>query len=121
MDPEDQSTAGVIAPPPLIFAGPLALGIGLQKEKSLRFLPPTLARPLGLLLALGGLALAVFGGYTMRKAGTNINPTQPTTALVTSGPFRFSRNPLYLSMLLIYLGLSSLANSLWPIVQLPLV
>jgi protein-S-isoprenylcysteine O-methyltransferase Ste14 len=54
----------------------------------------------------------------MRAAGTNINPVLPATAIVTSGPFRFSRNPLYLSLTLLYLGLALSFNTWWGIVVL---
>jgi len=49
----------------------------------------------------------------MLAAGTNIDPSLPTTALVTSGPFRFSRNPLYLALMLVYFGLSMIVNTGW--------
>ncbi len=49
----------------------------------------------------------------MLAAETNINPFKPTTAIVSSGPFRFTRNPLYLSVTLIYLGLTLAVNTWW--------
>ena len=55
----------------------------------------------------------------MRRAGTNVNPRDPTTAIVVEGPFRFSRNPLYLSLILAYLGITLLVNALWPLLLLP--
>ncbi len=58
----------------------------------------------------------------MQAAGTNINPYRPSTAIVTSGPFRYSRNPLYLALTLLYLGLTLAFNTWWGIVVLlPLV
>ncbi len=54
----------------------------------------------------------------MKAAGTNINPTLPAKAIVSSGPFRFSRNPLYLSLTTIYLGLTLAVNTWWGIVVL---
>jgi len=50
-------------------------------------------------LTIGGWAFA-----NMLRARTNINPFKPTTALVTSGPYRFSRNPIYLATTLLYIG-----------------
>lgn len=55
----------------------------------------------------------------MRRAGTNVDPREPTTAIVTGGPYRFTRNPLYVSMTLMYTGISALANALWPMLLLP--
>ncbi len=54
----------------------------------------------------------------MRAVGTNINPALPATTLVTSGPFRFSRNPLYSALTLLYLGLTLAVNTWWGIVVL---
>ena len=48
----------------------------------------------------------------MQRAGTNVNPSLPATTLVISGPFRFSRNPMYLARTLLYLGLGFMANAL---------
>src|SRR5262245_5892949 len=58
------------------------------------------------------------GRRTMQAAGTNVNPALPTTAIVTSGPFRFSSNPLYLALTLLYLGLTLAFNTWWGIVVL---
>ena len=54
----------------------------------------------------------------MHAAGTNISPLRPATAVVTTGPFRFSRNPLYLALTLLYLGLTLAFNTWWGIVVL---
>ena len=54
----------------------------------------------------------------MHAAGTNISPLQPTTAVVTTGPFQFSRNPLYLALTILYLGLTLAFNTWWGIVML---
>ncbi len=65
-----------------------------------------------------GTALSTWGAQTMRKAGTNISALLPSMVLVTSGPFRFSRNPLYIADTLILLGLSLALNNLWGILAL---
>jgi protein-S-isoprenylcysteine O-methyltransferase Ste14 len=119
MHERDSTTAGVIAPSPLIFGGPLALGLLLQRRWPLLFLPVGVARPLGLLLTLGGLTLGFWFAFAFRRAGTSPNPNRPATVLVTSGPFRFTRTPGYLGMTLLYTGISSLANALWPMILLP--
>lgn len=74
---------GVIAPPPLIYAGALPRG---------------LSRVLGWLLIVGGVVIGSLGFRAMRRAGTNVDPREPTTAIVVEGPYCFTRNPLYLSM-----------------------
>ncbi len=57
----------------------------------------------------------------MVLAGTSPNPTKPTTKIVVQGPFRFFRNPIYLSFTLIYLGITIATNALWPLLLLPVV
>lgn len=58
----------------------------------------------------------------LARARTPLDPRKPTTAIVTAGAFRFSRNPIYLSLLLLYLGIASLINALWIfLLALPLV
>jgi protein-S-isoprenylcysteine O-methyltransferase Ste14 len=64
------------------------------------------------------VAIAIWGRRTMQAAGTNMSPLRPTTAVVTTGPFRFSRNPLYLALTLLYFGLTLAFNTWWGIVVL---
>ena len=59
--------------------------------------------------------------WALRRADTPISPHEPTTRLVTEGPFRYTRNPDYLSATIIYAGVASLANALWAILLLPIV
>ena len=110
--PENADNPGVIAPPPLIYAGALAVGLLANRRYHLAFLPRGLSRVLGWPLIAGGLAVGYLGFSEMKRAGTNVDPREPTTAIVTGGPYRFTRNPLYLSMTLIYAGITALANAL---------
>ncbi len=68
-----------------------------------------------------GAFVALWAFNTLRGAETTANPYKPTGALVISGPFRFSRNPLYLAMTLLYLGLALFLNTLWPVVLSPIL
>ena len=54
----------------------------------------------------------------MHGANTNISPLKPAVSLVTTGPFRFSRNPLYVAITFLYVGLTVLLNSWWGVVLL---
>ena len=73
------------------------------------------------MIALGA-GIAIWGRRTMEAAGTNVNPSRPAKTIVSSGPFRFSRNPLYLSLTLMYLGLTLAVNTWWGFVALiPLI
>ena len=109
----------VIAFPPLLFSGALGLGLLAHWLHPLRPLPPVPARILGALLLLGGAALAKWGEIALRRAGTNVNPRQPSTAVVDGGPYRFTRNPLYLGTTLMYLGVAFLVDASAPLVLLP--
>lgn len=71
---------------------------------------------IGLALVAMGIGTANWGRRTMQAAGTNIDPTRPATAIVTSGPFRFTRNPLYLALTILYLGLTVALDTWWGVV-----
>lgn len=114
-------TPRVIALPPLLFAIPFAIGALLQRFVPIHVLPHRLALALGAgLMALSGVQ-AVAAAGVMRRAGTEINPMRPATALVTTGPFRYTRNPLYVSLTGLYSGVALLLNALWPLLFLPVV
>jgi protein-S-isoprenylcysteine O-methyltransferase Ste14 len=103
----------VVAPPPLIYLAGLALGFGLDAVLPSASLPDWVAWPLGgLMILAGGFLAASFVG-AFRRAGTAVNPAQPATALVTSGPYRLSRNPGYLGMALVCAGIAILSGALW--------
>jgi protein-S-isoprenylcysteine O-methyltransferase Ste14 len=106
---------GVMACPPLIFLGALGLGLLLDWLMPVQLFPPMPSRVLGAGLCLAGGAVGIWGSTTMRRAGTSMRPNRPVTALVTGGPFRFSRNPLYLSLTALYLGVTLLFDALWPL------
>ena len=103
---------GVIAPPPLIYLAALALGLGLHAALPAPILPGTVARILGALLIGSALAVAVPAFRAMARAGTSVRPHRPTSAIVTDGPFGYTRNPLYVALTLSYLGLALLVNGL---------
>lgn len=118
--PPDRETAGVIAPPPLIYLGGLAVGLAVEHFHPSTLLPPTLEVPVALVLVLAGMVLLPAIRAFLR-ARTRPEPWKPSTALVTDGPYRLTRNPMYLGFTLVYLGLTAWANSVWPLVLLPAV
>lgn len=105
-------TAGVLAPPPLIFAVALAVGLTLNVV-----LPPLPASPMvatagALILGALGTALAISFFRSFRRARTPVDPGRPTTALVTTGPYRLTRNPAYLAMACGYAAITLAMTSL---------
>ena len=119
MNDTDSANAGVIAPPPLIYLGPLLLGLFLQRARPTAFLPRRIARMLGWPLLACGIGLNLWFVVTMKRAHTPIDPRQPVRRLITWGPFRLTRNPSYASMAMIYVGMTSVINTLWPLLFLP--
>src|SRR5262245_25480816 len=108
----------VIAFPPLLFASTLVAGWLLHWAFPHRLLPPLPARVLGAALVVTALLLAASARRAMVRAGTNVDPREPTTAIVTDGPFRVTRNPLYMSLVLFYLGGTLLIDDFAPLVLL---
>ena len=119
MGDDGRDNAGVVAPPPLVYLLPLLAGILANRRIGAPFLPGGAARIVGVPLVAGGLSLGAWFFRTLRGAGTPVDPREPVEALVTSGPYRYSRNPGYLSMAMIYAGVASLANSLPSVLLLP--
>ncbi len=112
----------VIAPPPLLYMGALGIGCALHLVYPVHLFPEIAARVCAAVTALAGAALGPGGLRVLRRAGTPVNPRQGTRALVTSGPYRISRNPLYLSLLCLYFCVAFLLDDLWPFVlALPLI
>lgn len=110
---------GVIILPPVLYGVAVLLALLLNWVWPLSILPNTAtAIWSGVPLLLLSGALALWGKRSMKQAGTNINPLQPSTSLVIKGPFRFSRNPLYLSLTILFAGLSLIANNLWGLIAL---
>jgi protein-S-isoprenylcysteine O-methyltransferase Ste14 len=117
----ERDTAGVVAPPPLIFLAGLAVGFALEALLPGTSVPGVLRWVLGGLALLGGVALQTSFIVAFGRRGTSVEPWKPTTAIVTTGPYRLTRNPAYLGMALIYIGIALLAEALWTLVPLPLV
>ena len=108
-----RDTAGVVVPPPLLFAGFLAAGFLLDAIWPTALLGYPWRFWVGGLLVLPGLLLMTAGVSRFKRAGTNVPTYRPTTALVTCGPYRYSRNPLYISLFLVYAGIAIVADNLW--------
>lgn len=104
---------GVLAPPPLLYLGFLAAGLGLDWLWPAALLPQAVQYPLGAALVASGAAIMAAALRRFRKAATDFRTHRPATALVTGGPYRLSRNPIYIALTLFYLGLAVVADSPW--------
>jgi protein-S-isoprenylcysteine O-methyltransferase Ste14 len=113
--------AGVVGPPPLIFLAGLAIGFGLEALLPGSSVPGAVRWILGGLLLLAGLTLLATFNTLFNRHDTAVEPWKPTTAIVTTGPYRFTRNPAYLGMALVYVGIALLASALWVLLPLPVV
>lgn len=112
--------AGVHLPPPLLFALVYLAGVGLDRLWPLPRLIGHGVTLLGDILLVVSVVLGVWGLYSFARAGTTILPFRASRALITGGPFRLTRNPLYLGLTLAYAGIALGWGMLWPLLLLPL-
>jgi protein-S-isoprenylcysteine O-methyltransferase Ste14 len=111
--PESSDAANLgLVRPPFVYLASIALGLVIHCAWPARFVPPSVSTPLGAILTLLAVGLFVAAVRTLRAAGTPVPGNRPTTAIVRAGPYRFSRNPIYLAFSLFHLGLSVALNSL---------
>lgn len=104
--------------PPLLYLGAIVLGLLLHFVWPIRLVPRAVNVPLGIVTVLIAVALFVYAVRTFRTAGTPVPGNLPTTTIVRTGPYRFSRNPIYLAFSLVQLGVALWVNSLWLLVTL---
>ena len=123
MDNRGDAAAVRIFPPavPLLT---ILLGVGLQR---VRPLDPGFAIPTPARYWVGGgiVAAAVFGlglwsVLLFRKSGQSENPWKPTPRIVEQGPFRVTRNPMYLQMLIVCVGVAVILGNLWILAMTPI-
>jgi protein-S-isoprenylcysteine O-methyltransferase Ste14 len=115
MTENSKDIPGVVVPPPLVFLAALAAGFLLDWAVPVTVDPATTpVRMTGLVLVVLGGALMFAGLRAFTRAGTAFRPDRPATRLITAGPFRYTRNPLYIALTLIYLGVALAAAKIWP-------
>jgi protein-S-isoprenylcysteine O-methyltransferase Ste14 len=107
-----------LARPPLIYATSIALGAILHLAWPVSLVPGGVSPLYGAAVVVLAIGLFVFAVRTFGAAGTPVPGNQPTTTIVRTGPYRFSRNPIYLAFTLLQLGIAGLANSLWLVLTL---
>ncbi len=108
-------------PAPLVFLA--SLGCGLLAHRLIPAaipLTPELGRTAGLTGIAGAALLGIWALRSLRLAGEDPNPRVPTQTIVSTGPYAFSRNPIYLAFTLFVAGISFQVNTIWAILILPL-
>ena len=110
-------TANVLVRPPIAWALAVLAGFALNWLMPLPLLPAP-AGWLGAIVFALALALLAWAISTMTRAGSNVPTNLPTTTIVDAGPYRFTRNPIYLGMVLGLIGLAIAFNSLWLLMML---
>lgn len=111
-------TAGVIAHPPIIYFWAIVAGIALRYVWPLPVGKFGFIPPIGIALMVLAVVLFVWAVSQFPKVGTPIPTNRPTTALVKTGPYRWGRNPIYVSFTLLHLGLALCTNNAWLLVTL---
>ena len=107
--------------PPLLFIGVVAAAWALQQVFSFGWpgMDDQAARLAGYALGIAGLALMAWSLITLRKAKTTFLPNKGASELVTTGPFRYRRHPIYFADMLILLGLAELTKNVWLVILTP--
>ena len=106
-------TPGVIMPPPMILLVFIVLGAVLEMFVPRPFAPDWAQTYLGPALVAGAIAVVIIANWQFKRAGTSVKPWVPTTAIVTTGLFSVSRNPVYAAMVVLLVGLAFAGNTLW--------
>jgi protein-S-isoprenylcysteine O-methyltransferase Ste14 len=114
---------GVHYPPPLLYVAGIAAGWLAQRSWPLPITghPSAVRTTLAIAFGLGWLALFIAAGGAFARKRTSIIPNRPAAALVTTGIYRFTRNPMYVSLVLLYLAVTLVLDSWWPMLFLPIV
>jgi protein-S-isoprenylcysteine O-methyltransferase Ste14 len=116
----ERTSAGVTVPPPLIYLGALILALAVDAiiGGPVTGIGSTLRWTIGAALIVAGFAIPLVASAQFRMAGTEVRPWRPSTALVTSGVYRYTRNPMYLGLTLIYAGIALIADSVLTLLTL---
>ena len=115
--PPGVANLGIVRPPVVYLSSVLA-GILLDVAWPLPFVPAALTLPVGGSLVVVAVTLLWLAIRQLRAAGTHVPGNKPTTVIVRTGPYRFSRNPIYLAMSVLHLGIAIWANSAWLVATL---
>jgi len=120
-DPNNLDHADVRIPPPLIYVAGFVLGLALERFLPVLVLPKIPSRVAAVLCIAVGVTIAAWSVGLFRREHTSFVPIKPTTTLVIYGPYRFTRNPMYLGLVCVYLGIALWFGIFWALILLPAV
>jgi len=120
-DPNNLDHADVRIPPPLIYVAGFVLGLALERFLPVLVLPKIPSRVAAVLCIAVGVTIAVWSVGLFHRERTSFVPIKPTTTLVIYGPYRFTRNPMYLGLVCVYLGIALWFGIFWALILLPAV
>jgi|SRR6516162_10154628 protein-S-isoprenylcysteine O-methyltransferase Ste14 len=109
---------GVVILPPLLMVLALVVMLALHWLWPLRIGRRLLGVALGIILGVLGIGSIAWGHTTLVKGGTNVSPLKPVRGIVTDGPYRFTRNPLYVGMMSLFIGVSLMVGTWWGFIVL---
>ena len=118
MNPVPGSANIGFARPPVIYLGSIALGMAIHFRWPAPLVPRAIGTPVGVAVTLAAVAIFICAVRTFRAAGTPVPGNRPTTTMVRAGPYRFSRNPIYLAFTVLQLGISFWMNSVGLLIAL---
>lgn len=107
--------ANVRFPPPLVFLAAVLLGVGFQYVVASAHVPVDrmVSAVGGACILLCGVAIAASARMHFLRTGQSPIPWKPSPSLILKGPYRFTRNPMYVGLTLVTIGIGVAANNLW--------
>jgi len=107
--------------PPLVYLAGLVIGFVANIWMSIKVVPNSIAWILGGILIICGAVLTGSAVLKFKDVGTTVRPDRAASTLVIAGPYKITRNPMYLGLALVYLGIAIAGQSVWALILLPVV
>ena len=119
MDTEnDEKGAAVKFPPPLIFLVVIIVAYGVDYFWPIGLGGSFVIKYIGILVVILGIFVVILASRYFKHAETNIEPWKPTTKIISTGIYGYSRNPIYLAFCLVQIGIAVFLNSFWILVSI---